>query len=70
MRVTGLILALAGLLTLIYGGFTYTQHRKVLDVGPIEARVDEKHSVPISPIAGTLALVAGVALIMSDRRRA
>jgi uncharacterized membrane protein HdeD (DUF308 family) len=69
MRMLGIILVLAGVLALAYGGFSYTKERKVLDVGPIEGRVDEKHSVPVPPIAGAVAIVAGIVLMMSDRRR-
>ncbi len=70
MRTIGIVLALAGLLALLYGGFTYTKDRKVLDVGPIEAHVDEKKTVPISPIVGAVVLIAGLAFVFTDRKRA
>lgn len=69
MRSAGIILALAGLLALIYGGFTYTKQNKVLDVGPLEAKVDEKKTVAVPPIAGAIVLISGVVLILSDRKR-
>lgn len=69
MRAFGLILVLAGILALAYGGFTYTKDHKVLDVGSLEAHVNEKKSVNIPPIAGAVALIAGIVLVMSDRRR-
>lgn len=69
MRMLGIILVLAGVLALAYGGFSYTQHRKVFDIGTVEGHVDEKKTVPIPPIAGAVAIVAGIVLMMSDRRR-
>jgi hypothetical protein len=37
MKPLGLILIVLGVLALMYQGFTYTTHKKVLDVGPIQA---------------------------------
>jgi hypothetical protein len=69
MKVFGAILIVLGALALAYGGFTYTKRDKVLDVGPIEASVDKKERVPISPIVGGLAVVAGLALVFAGGRR-
>ena len=69
MRVIGTLLVLLGLVAVIYGGFTYTKREKVLDVGPIEASVDKRHTVPLPPIAGGIALLAGVFLLMRGDRR-
>jgi hypothetical protein len=55
-------------LALAYQGFTYTTHKKVLDIGPIEATKEERHSVPIPPILGALALIGGIVVLISDRR--
>jgi hypothetical protein len=66
----GILLIALGLLALVYKGFTYTKERTVLDVGPIEAKVDEKKTVPIAPIVGVVSLAAGVALVLAERRRA
>jgi hypothetical protein len=67
-RIVGVILIVLGLIGLAWGGFTYTTKRKVLDIGPIEATREEHHRVPVPPIAGAIALVGGVVLIVADRR--
>ena len=36
----------------------------MVDAGPIQITADKKESIPISPIAGGLMLVAGVALLL------
>ena len=68
MKPLGLILIVLGALALMYQGFTYTTHKKVLDVGPIQATKEEHHSVPMPPILGALALIGGVVILVSDRK--
>jgi hypothetical protein len=70
MKAVGIVLVIMGVLSLAYQGFTYTTHKKLLDVGPIQATKEEHHSVPIPPILGTLALIGGVVVLVSDRRNA
>ena len=68
MKPLGLILVVLGVVALMYQGFTYTTHKKVLDVGPIQATKEEHHSVPLPPILGALALIGGVVILVSDRK--
>jgi hypothetical protein len=64
MKILGGVLAVLGLVALIYGGVSWTHKDKVLDAGPIEVTADKKEHVPISPIAGGVLLVAGIALLL------
>jgi hypothetical protein len=59
-----IVLGLAGLL---YGGFTYTREKKVVDLGPVEVTRQEHERLPISPIVGGLILLSGVWLLVSNR---
>jgi len=63
MRVLGAILIVVGVLALVYGGIRYTKQDKVVDVGPIQATVEHKKTIPLPPLAGAAALVAGIILI-------
>jgi len=67
-KTIGLILIVLGLLGLAWGGITYTTHEKVLDIGPIHATHEEKHTVPLPPLAGAMALIAGAALLATARK--
>lgn len=69
MTLAGVLLAVLGLLALIYQGFTYTHREKVLDVGPIHATRDEQEHVPLPPIIGGLALVGGVVLMVAGAKQ-
>ena len=70
MKGIAIVLIVLGILSLMYQGFTYTTHKKVLDVGPIQATKEEHHSVPLPPILGAIALIGGVVLLVSDRKGA
>ena len=63
MKIAGIILIIAGVAALIYGGFTYTTHKKAVDLGPLQVETTEHHSVPLPPILGVVAIVGGGALI-------
>jgi len=64
------ILIAIGAIALAYQGITYTTHKKVLDLGPIEATKDEHHTIPLPPVLGALALIGGVVILISGRTNA
>ena len=66
-KTLGVILIVLGLVGLAWGGFTYTTREKVVDIGPIHATRDETHNVPLPPIAGALALIGGIVLLVASR---
>lgn len=66
--IAGLVLIVLGLAALAYQGFTYTSRETVIDIGPIKATADTQKTVPIPPIAGVVAVVAGIALVVAGKR--
>lgn len=66
----GIVLLIAGVLALVYQGFTYQKKDTLLDVGGVQAKVVHDERVNVPPIAGAAAVVAGVALVIAGRRRA
>lgn len=64
----GIVLVLVGILALAYQGFSYTVPKKEVDLGPIQVTKEERHNVPLPPILGALALIGGIALLVTDRR--
>jgi LPXTG-motif cell wall-anchored protein len=69
MRILAIVLITAGIVALIYTGFSFTTKKKVADIGPIDINKKEKHSVSWSPIAGVLLLIGGIALFLVDKKR-
>jgi uncharacterized membrane protein len=63
--IVGILLIVLGVIALAYQGITYTTHKKVLDVGPIQATKEEHNTIPLPPIVGGLALVGGIALLVT-----
>ena len=70
MKVLGIVLIVAGILMFIFPGFNYTKKEKVIDAGPIEVNKTEHKRVSWPIYAGAVAVVAGIVLILADRRRA
>jgi hypothetical protein len=64
VKILGAILIVLGLLGVVWGGVTYTTRDKIIDIGPIHATRDKTHHVPVPPIAGAIALVGGVTILL------
>lgn len=65
----GAVLIVIGLIGLIWGGISYTSEEKVLDIGPIEATAERTKRIPVGPIVGGIALVGGIVLLATGRKR-
>lgn len=68
-KIVGIVLLAAGILALIYGGFSFTKETHEAQLGPLELSVEEKERVNIPSWAGAAAVVAGVLLLVLDRKR-
>jgi formate hydrogenlyase subunit 4 len=66
-RVLALVLLALGVLALAYQGFTYTTQKKVVDIGPIQATKSEHHTIPLPPVIGVIAVIAGIVILATDR---
>jgi hypothetical protein len=66
LTLAGLALIAVGLFVAVRGA-SYRSDRSVFKVGEIEASIQEERAVP--PWAGVVGVVAGVLLILADRRR-
>ena len=63
------VLIVAGVLALVYRGFSYTKERHEAKLGPLELKVDEKEHVSIPVWAGAIAIAGGVVLLIADRKK-
>jgi hypothetical protein len=61
------VLIVLGLVGVAYGGLTYTTKEKVVDLGPIDVSRDKKHTLPVPPVVGGLALLGGVVLLVTNK---
>jgi hypothetical protein len=69
MKILGVVLILAGIVALAYGGFSFTTHKKAMDMGPIQIERAKTHSFPVPPVLGAAGVVlGGVLLFMGGRK--
>lgn len=68
-RIAGLVLVAIGLIGLLWGGLSWTREKTVVDLGPVDVRAQERESIPVPPIVGGVALVAGIVLLVLPARR-
>ena len=69
MRIFGIILIAIGILMLIYRGFSFTQEKKVLDIGPLELNKKETKTVAWHMIAGAFAIAAGAFILIRKKTK-
>ena len=67
--VVGIILIFVGIIALAYQGITYTHSKKVIDMGPIQASHKETSTIPLPPIVGIVAIVAGGGLVLLGNKK-
>jgi drug/metabolite transporter (DMT)-like permease len=68
-RVAAIVLIVAGVLALVYGGFSYTSETHEARVGPIELSVSEQRRVNVPLWAGVGAILLGGVLAVAGGRR-
>jgi hypothetical protein len=69
MKLIAIVLIVLGVIGLVAGGISWTQREKVVDLGPVEVTRENRESIPLPPIVGGLLLVAGVVLLVANKRK-
>lgn len=67
-QIIAIILIVAGVTGLAYGGFSYTKETHDVSMGPIEMSFDEKERVNIPLWAGIGMLTIGGILLVTGRK--
>ncbi len=68
IAIVGVVLIVLGLVALAYQGITYTTKEKVVDIGPLKVETEREKTVPLPPILGGVAVVAGLVLVIVGAR--
>ena len=69
IKILAIVLIFAGVLGLVYGGFTYTSRTRRANIGPIELAVAERNTVNVPMWAGIGAIVAGGGVLFAGSRK-
>lgn len=68
MKNIGIVLVALGIIMMIITGFNYVTREKVVDIGPVVIHADKNHPVQWSPIVGGVLLVAGIVVLVSNKK--
>ena len=68
-RIIAVVLIVAGILGLVYGGFSYTKEETQAKLGPFELKVKDKETVSIPLWASIGAIVVGGVLLFVGGRK-
>ena len=69
ITLVGIAFILLGIVAFAYQGISYTSREKIIDVGPLQASVDTKKTIPLSPLLGGLVLVGGIVLVVVGSKK-
>ena len=69
VKLAAIVLLVAGVLALVYGGFSYTKDTTAVKLGPIEMTVKEKKTVNVPMWAGIGVIVLGGVLLATGGKR-
>ena len=65
----GVVLIFLGVAGLVIQNVKFTETKRVVDIGPLHVNSEEQHNVPIPTIAGIVAVVAGLGMVLAARRQ-
>jgi hypothetical protein len=69
VKIAAIVLIVAGVLGLAYGGFSYTRETHEAKLGPIELSVKDTQRVNVPVWAGVGAIVIGGGILLWEARR-
>jgi hypothetical protein len=62
--IVGILLIVLGIIGYATGGLSFTHEKKVVDAGPLQISHKTQDTLPLSPILSTVALIAGLGLVV------
>lgn len=69
VRIVAMAVIIAGVLGLLYGGFSYTTEQTAAKLGPLALKVEEKNRINVPVWAGVAAIVAGGLVLIGAARK-
>jgi TRAP-type C4-dicarboxylate transport system permease small subunit len=68
IKLVAVILIIAGILALLFGGFSFTKEKHTAHIGSIDLSLKEKEHVNVPLWAGVAAIVVGAGLLLMRPR--
>lgn len=69
LKIVAILLIAAGIVALVYGGFTYTKSSHDAQIGPLELSIQDKETVNVPVWAGVGSIVVGGLLLFAGKPR-
>jgi hypothetical protein len=69
ITVIAVLLIALGVVAFGYQGITYTTSEKVVDIGPLKVTEEKTKTFPLPPLAGAIALVGGIVLLVVGKSK-
>jgi uncharacterized membrane protein YidH (DUF202 family) len=69
VKIVGIVLIAAGILALVYGGFSYTKETHAAKIGSFELSMKDKETVSVPVWAGVGAVVVGGILLLVPMKK-
>ena len=63
------LLIVIGIAAFAYEGITYKTREKAVDLGSLQVTTERTKHIPISPIAGVIALAGGIVLLVRSSKK-
>ena len=67
--IIAIVLIVLGIAAFAYEGITYKTREKAVDLGPLQVTTEKTKHIPISPIAGVIALAGGIVLLVRSSKK-
>jgi len=67
IKLVAVILIVAGILAIVFGGFSFTKESHSARVGPLDFSLKEKEHVNVPVWAGVAAIVVGAGLLLTRK---
>ena len=62
--IIGIVLIALAVVGFTLGGISFTHEKRIVDIGPVKIDHQQTDTLPITPLASTIALVAGIGLVV------
>ena len=69
MKNLGITLLAVGLIMTLFTGFNLVTRKKVVDIGDVQISRDEKTPIYWSPIVGGVVAVAGLLILVTNKKK-
>jgi hypothetical protein len=68
VKIIGIVVLAAGILALVFGGFSYSRQTHDIKMGPMEFSVSENRQIPVPVWAGVVLAVVGGGLLFAGKK--